>query len=157
MTWFSSAAITMEDRFSELTPDVWASWPHASRLGTSVAGSWFWNSERTTSADESERPPLPLEREGVRLSAPREILQRMAEAARSLGRSESDIWVEAACEWLLRHEQGGSMGRRSNDDRRETSAGIFRTRRKRTWSEIDGVLDTLRDESRSVGRDRIPA
>ncbi len=157
MTWFSSAAIAFEDRFSGLTPDVWVPWPSTSKLGTSIAGSWSWDSMPPASARESPQCPASCEREGVHLSAPREMLRRMASAARALGRSESDIWVEAAREWLLRHEPEGAAGRRANSGARETPAITFRARRMRAWREIDGVLDTLRDETRPAEPESVPA
>ena len=103
MTWFAPVLVAFEDRFGSVTPDMWASWPAAGGLGSAVAGPWSWdNAPATTGAQRAQ--PAPRQPAGVRLTAPAGTLRRMADAAHALGRSESDVWVEAAREWLQRHE-----------------------------------------------------
>ena len=59
--------------------------------------------------------------------------------AEALGRSEDDIWAEAAREWLLR--------RLRNDEPPPTTpaaASLPNPRASRLWSEIDVMLAELR-------------
>ena len=102
MTWFAPVLVAFEDRFGSVAPDIWASWPAAGGLGSAVAGPWSWDNAPANTVDSV--PPAPRQPAGVRLTAPAGTLRRMADAAHALGRSESDVWVEAAREWLQRHE-----------------------------------------------------
>lgn len=144
MTWFSPVASAVEYPFSDFTSSDWTLRPGASRLGSAVAGSWSWVGSQAGSVPSGAHRPEPGIAEGVRLSAPPEILRRMAKAARALGRSESDIWVEAAREWLLRHEPENPTGSRAMSGARDEMVATRYTRRARIWRDIDDVLDTLR-------------
>lgn len=145
MTWFTPTLLTRDESSGHVGLDSWSSWPASGGMGSAVAGGWSWARGRATSARAAITPPDPeLTPAGVRLRAPREILARMAEAAGALGRSESDIWVEAAREWLIRHEPDGSTGG-PRLAATAFSANGQRARRSRAWRDIDGVLERLRD------------
>jgi len=131
----------------------WATTPSAARFATpsvplalgsaQAADRWSW-------ADPSSAPSGrtgSLERERIKLAAEeqrrvhitRDLLRLMADAAYARGRSEDDIWNEAAREWLLRHAP--------NDEPPPTApaaAPIPRPRPARAWETIDAVLAELR-------------
>ncbi len=157
MTWFSPVSNTIEQPFSDFSSSAWAFSPSASSLGSAIAGSWTWANSQAVSAPNASYRPEPGYAKGVRLSAPPEILRRMARAALALGRSESDIWVEAAREWLLRHEPEGPIGIRPISGEHDVSATSRYARRARVWRDIDDVLDTLRYETCSAESDSVPA
>ncbi len=107
-----------------------------SRLGTAVAGpAVSWTSAiapRHTQAEPAASPAPSVPRQGG------EIQQTFAAVARALGRSEEDLWLEAATEWLTRH---------LDDDpppSAPASARMARPQRQRTWTEIDAVMADLR-------------
>jgi len=78
--------------------------------------------------------------EARRVRVGRDLVSLMAEAARASGRSEDDIWNEAAREWLMRHAR--------NDEPPPTTpaaAAIPRPRPPRSWAAVDAVLVQLRD------------
>lgn len=156
MTWFTPITLTRDEPCSPSSLDSWAAWPATGSLGSAVAGGWSWDGARP-----SPRPAAPSSRlastyasafapAGVRLRAPRNILARMAGAAGALGRSESDIWIEAAREWLSRHEPESSGGGGSRFAPALTPADGQWARRSRAWRDIDGVLADLRDAPRST-------
>ncbi len=153
MTWFAPVLVAMEDRLGVATPDMWAPRPVAGGLGSAIAGPWSW--EHASSVG-SVIQRAPRQTDGVRLSAPAETLRRMAEAARALDRSESDVWVEAAREWLLRHHPEAPNGGHAPRNAQEPAAnpGI---RRMREWRAIDDLLETLRDDQPAVRLEPIPA
>jgi hypothetical protein len=158
MTWFAPALVTTEDRFRSSAPDVWAPSPGASGLGSAIAGPWSWDERSSTSAMRGmggthAAPRTPA---GVRLNAPAGTLRRMAEAARALGRSESDVWVEAAREWLLRHYPENSNEGHAPCSAQAPAAHAL-TRRLRAWRAIDDLLDTLRDDQTETRCEPIPA
>ncbi|HEX9038430.1 MAG TPA: hypothetical protein VF808_15715 [Ktedonobacterales bacterium] len=69
----------------------------------------------------------------------------MSAAAHALGRAESDVWVEAAREWLLRHEPHTPAHAQTLVIDLSAAGEVSSARRSRVWREIDGVLDRLRD------------
>jgi hypothetical protein len=113
----------------------------ARSLGSATADArWRWASPATcrvtstpaecSSGDEIVAP---------RLGGARELRAEMAEMARVMGRSEDDIWAEAAREWLLR--------RLRNDGPPPTTpaaAPVPGARPSRMWNEIDELLTELR-------------
>lgn len=146
MTWLSPALVRNEDRFGGMSSGGGISWPAAGSLGSSIAGAWRWDSAPARQERDSDRQKAPPRQEVVRLRAPSETLRRMTEAARALGRTESDVWTEAAREWLQRHGPGG------HDEGHELYAVVAppdsaARRRAREWRAIDAVLDTLRDDT----------
>lgn len=155
MTWFAPVLVAVEDRFGTGAPDAWSSWPVASGLGSAIAGPWSWDDAASARAEGVTRLP-PRQPAGVRLNAPAGTLRRMAEAARALGRSESDVWVEAAREWLLRHHpEAPDEGHAPYSAQAQATHVI--TRRMREWRAIDDLLDTLRDDQPNARREPIPA
>jgi hypothetical protein len=145
MTWFSPLLVPNEDRFGGLAPDVWSAWPSAEGLGSAIAGAWSWDTAPSKNARDGARQQPARRPEAVRLSAPSETLRRMARAARALGRAESDVWVEAAREWLQRHAPEGDGGGPEPLASRTPSDSTL-LRRCREWRAIDAVLDTLRED-----------
>lgn len=110
-------------------------------LGAATADAhWRWTSPHvnlhataTVALDASD------ECVATRLVVTRELRAEMAEMAHVLGRSEDDIWAEAAREWLLR--------RLRNDEPPPTTpaaASAPNVRTRRMWSEIDAMLAELR-------------
>ena len=75
----------------------------------------------------------------TRLHVAPELRTEMSGMAQALGRSEDDIWAEAAREWLLR--------RLRNDEPPPTTpaaASLPNPRTRRLWNEIDEMLLELR-------------
>lgn len=77
------------------------------------------------------------------LSVPETVVRAMREAARAAGRTESEVWAEAARSWL--REQ-----RRDDGPQPPTpaAAALAVPRRARNWSTIDAVLADLRQPQR---------
>jgi hypothetical protein len=155
MTWFAPVLVA-EDRFGCVAPDVWAVWPAARDIGSAIAGPWSWDNTPTSAPMTGSIRQASRQPAGVRLSAPAGTVRRMAEAARALGRAESDVWAEAAREWLLRHEPHSPEGGRVPDGAPALAAPPI-ARRARLWRAIDDVLDTLRDDQPEARREPIPA
>jgi hypothetical protein len=112
-------------------------------LGSAQAAvRWSWADPGSTSIgsnDIAEREHARLAEEQRRVRITRDLLRLMADAAYARGRSEDDIWNEAAREWLLRHV--------GNDEPPPTSpaaAPMPRPRPARSWDTIDAVLAQLR-------------
>ena len=109
-------------------------------LGSARAGgSWTWADAPARSGAKTAAPVVEhAARAGASLRAPVELLGQMAEAARALGRSESDVWVEAAREWLRRREltpvTPPAAPAHSAEPRRVA----------RVWDDIDALLVELR-------------
>ncbi|HEU0027146.1 MAG TPA: hypothetical protein VFQ25_08525 [Ktedonobacterales bacterium] len=155
MTWFAPVLVTAEGRFRSSAPDVWASSLDVGSLGSAIAGPWSWD-ERASAPTEVGAHAAPRQPAGVRLNAPARTLRRMAEAASVLGRSESDVWVEAAREWLLRHHPEDAHGGHTPYGAPAPVAHAL-TRRLREWRAIDDLLDTLRNDRSEARRELIPA
>ncbi|HEX6540371.1 MAG TPA: hypothetical protein VF040_01345 [Ktedonobacterales bacterium] len=111
----------------------------APSLGAATADArWRWASPRAgcvtpaTVRDDEEAA-------ATQLVVTRELRAEMAEMAYALGRSEDDVWAEAAREWLLRHMR--------DDEPPPTTpaaAPVPTVRTRRLWSEIDAMLADLR-------------
>jgi hypothetical protein len=110
-------------------------------LGTATADArWRWASPSvgcvTTTITESAGDD---ELFAARLGVACDLRAEMAEMAHVMGRSEDDIWAEAAREWLMR--------RLRNDGPPPTTpaaAPVPGTRPRRIWNEIDEMLAELR-------------
>jgi hypothetical protein len=123
--------------------------PESRSLGAATADArWRWASPHAgcMTADAAGRDDDEydeyVDRESVaaRLHVTRELRAEMAGMAQALGRSEDDIWAEAAREWLLR--------RLRNDGPPPTTpaaASLPNPRTRRLWSEIDIMLAALRE------------
>jgi hypothetical protein len=89
-------------------------------------------------ASASGSAPVAGERREVRMVP--ELLRAMTAAAAATGRQESEIWAEAAREWLARHTP--------DDDPPPPDAArhapVMRATRDRCWGAIDVLLGDLR-------------
>jgi hypothetical protein len=113
----------------------------ARSLGSATADArWRWEAPEAGNVT-----PITVERGNsdelvaTRLGVARELRDEMAEMARMMGRSEDDIWAEAAREWLMR--------RLRNDGPPPTTpaaAPVPGARPSRMWNEIDELLTELR-------------
>ncbi len=113
----------------------------ARSLGSATADArWRW-----ASPDAGAVTPRNVERGSgdelvtTHFGVARELRAEMAEMARVMGRSEDDIWAEAAREWLMR--------RLRNDGPPPTTpaaAPVPCARPSRMWNEIDEMLAELR-------------
>lgn len=107
-------------------------------LGTaSSTGRWQWASIGTKSAQSA----LPA-RETAAVRIPHVLLEEMSLAASTCGQSLSDIWAEAAREWLAQHA-------REDEPQPPTPAGaaLAIPRPMRSWAAIDAALAALRESS----------
>lgn len=120
----------------------------APALGSAQAAeTWNWaQPERAypLAQDTQVRPlpaaiPTPSSDRSVALRVPATVLRRMAAAAQACGRSEGDIWAEAAEEWLSRY---------ALDDEPQpptpAAAALSIPRPARCWGAIDALLADLR-------------
>ena len=83
--------------------------------------------------------------DATRLSVPREALRRMAQAAQATNRSESEIWAEAAREWLARRVRSVEDGTDNEPPPAAPAAASLPLRpRVRSWKAIDALLVELR-------------
>lgn len=170
MSWFSPILLTRDDSNPYSLPSGAAfgasfgsadgAAPRAGRsagLGSAQAGGrWAW-------ADAPARPQTAAtttvdvraaEREGACLRAPVDLLSRMSEAARALGRSESEIWVEAARDWLNRHELALATAPAAPAP---APAPEVSRRMTRVWDDIDVLLSDLRAPLAQPSREGAPA
>jgi hypothetical protein len=146
MTWSTFNPISVDTRFPRRAGESWTDWRAPSDLGSAVAGPWSWSTEQPERT--SERLPRRFtSTSGARLHAPASVLQEMADAAQALGRDESDIWVEAAREWLARHIPQTSTGGPGRQEPIRRTLPAASARRSRLWRDIDHVLSSLREQT----------
>ena len=120
--------------------------PTTGSLGAATADArWRWASPRAgcvttgTVARDDDEDDADRASMATRLHVAPELRAEMAGMARALGRSEDEIWTEAAREWLLR--------RLRNDEPPPTTpaaASLPNPRTRRLWNEIDEMLAELR-------------
>ncbi len=134
----------------------------APSLGSAyTAEVWSWEAPRRTPApvakDTKVQPispfaSAPAADRGVALRVPATVLRRMSAAARASGRSEGDIWAEAAEEWLTRYTL-------DNEPQPPTpaAAALSGPRPTRSWSAIDALLTELRASEVSQSQPSLPA
>lgn len=137
---------------------------HAPVLGSAHASeSWSWATSPRASnpaAEDTKVHPLsplvsvpaPATDRGVALRIPATVLRRMAAAAHTCGRSEGDIWAEAAEEWLTRYAL-------DNEPQPPTpaAAALSVPRPARSWHAIDALLTELRASEVSQPEPSLPA
>jgi hypothetical protein len=107
-------------------------------LGSASAGAWRW-AMNSGGADCAWRASATERTAHQVLRVPREVLHMMSAAAWAAGRSEEEIWIEAAREWLRR--------RAHEDDPPPTApaaAWPASPRVERTWAAIDALVAELR-------------
>jgi hypothetical protein len=73
-----------------------------------------------------------------------DILRAMAMAANHAGRSTSEIWAEAAREWLLRKSLDADYDVLAHMPAKKRDDGALDQMRKRLWSSIDTSLEAIR-------------
>ncbi len=146
MSWFTPIVLTHDER-SVSAPVAAKSFGVAARggLGSASAGSqWMWSEAHAArpAPAPTSRAIHTASRDVSCVRAPVELLCRMSEVARAQGRSESEVWVEAAREWLRRREiepvtppaPPATASSRSATPRRPS----------RVWDDIDALLIELR-------------
>ncbi len=116
-------------------------------LGTARAGEhWRWAPTTQTPLSRNDAAISATPREirqkataASTLRIPETILRTMREASWNAGRSESEIWAEAAREWLMR---------RARDDEPQpptpASGALSVPRTSHAWRAIDALLTELR-------------
>lgn len=135
---------------------------HAPALGTAHAAEiWSWAPSRRASAPVVEdtkvhslspRDTVPATDQAAALRIPLAVLRRMAAAAQACGRSEADIWAEAAEDWLARYAL-------DNEPQPPTpaAAALSVPRPARSWNAIDALLTELRASEVSLPEPSLPA
>lgn len=172
MSWVSLAYLTpcRLPATTRLPADLMDARAHRAHAGMSAAGSgaakaaslgtasaspvWGWaspaaNPAAATTGDTTaaRRGPLPAvpsaPRSAVQLAIPAGVLSAMREEAGASGRDESEVWAEAAREWLRQR-------RRDDGPQPPTpaAAALAVPRRVRSWSTIDAALAELRQPRR---------
>jgi hypothetical protein len=116
--------------------------PHLYSLGSAYVGRGcrgFWHepARRQLSASLPKTSPTSALVDSI-IHVPAEIQQIMAEFARASGRSEGDLWTEAADAWLSSHSY--------DDDPLPPapSAALAVPAANRSWDMIDDLLSALR-------------
>lgn len=119
--------------------------PDTRSLGAATADArWRWASPHagcvtTDTVVRDDEDGADHASMATRLHVAPELRAEMAGMAQAMGRSEDDIWAEAAREWLLR--------RLRNDEPPPTTpaaASLPNPRTSRLWNEIDDMLAELR-------------
>lgn len=115
--------------------------PSRAMASASAGPAWRWISA-SPAATRAEIAPLspPVKPGHVRI--PVDLIRRMSLEARLSGKSESEVWAEAARAWLSRRER--------DDDLPPTPPAAAQPcpRRERTaWVAIDALLIDLRARS----------
>ncbi len=168
MSWLSPILLTRDDHGASLST-VTAVAPVAparaaqNGLGSASAGAaWAWTSAPAAAASGATlRYSAPVTRAvsvqargASAVRAPIELLTKMSEAARAQGRSESDVGVEAAREWLRRRD--GVETPPSAAPAYAVAPASPSPRVTRVWGEIDAVLQALRTPP-TANAERFPA
>lgn len=107
---------------------------HAETLGAaSASGRWQWAGAPSPSL-------IPAQKQAA-VRVPPLLLEEMCAAAQARGRSLSEIWAEAAREWLRQHAHS------STDEPQPptpAAAALPIPKPARSWAAIDAVLADLR-------------
>jgi hypothetical protein len=120
-------------------------------LGSARVGvQWAWSTspaQMTTTAPAmtvAATTHAVSDAQGTCLRAPVEVLRQMSAAARGLGRSESEVWVEAAREWLRKREGEPGAPPAAAAPVVASVGSIAPRRITRLWDDIDALLIELR-------------
>lgn len=150
MSWFVSLPEPLGDaaaarvemgrrRGLTLTPSLGGAWA-SERWGWAGAGEL----QRSGRTDRLALRPTDTRAAEIRedleasvVRIPAEIVRAMAQAARNSGRSERELWAEAAREWLNSRSHG-------DEPPPATPAPLPVAGPARSWDEIDGLLAQLR-------------
>jgi hypothetical protein len=111
-----------------------------SSLGSASAGTrWQWVGRAAAEAQtEGISPSMVSMEQSVTVSVPVRVKLKMAQVARANGRSEGDLWAEAANTWLTSH---------TFDDEPLPPApatALAVPSAQRSWDTIDELLTALR-------------
>lgn len=112
-------------------------------LGAATADArWRWASPNA--GDATPAPAVAprdqvIEANAAQVRVARAVRAEMAEMAYALGRSEDDIWTEAAREWLMRRQRNHEPPPTT-----PAAAPVPGVRPRRLWGEIDAMLAELR-------------
>ncbi|MFI5274920.1 MAG: hypothetical protein ACHQ4H_17965 [Ktedonobacterales bacterium] len=132
----------------------------AGGLGTARASDrWQWapvrvemRSQGAAVAAEERSEPRRIATSASAVRIPEGVLRTMRKAAWSAGRTESEIWAEAAREWLMR---------RAREDEPQpptpAAAALPVPRVAHAWHAIDALLAELRMSSRETSPLSAPA
>lgn len=143
MSWY----VTAPELLGETRGIRWIASNGLPRLGSARASAqWNWIGPETQRPATDERlalrpveRPTPTEHEIVAASVvriPADIVRAMTAAARNTGRSERELWAEAAREWLNSRAHG-------DEPPPATPAAALPTV-TRSWEEIDSLMAQLR-------------
>jgi hypothetical protein len=120
-------------------------------LGSARVGvQWAWSAspaQMTTTAPAMTAAATTRavsDAQGTCLRAPVEVLRQMSAAARGLGRSESEVWVEAAREWLRKREGAPGAPPAAAAPAIASVGAVAPRRITRLWDDIDALLIELR-------------
>lgn len=139
MSWYALSHGFLED--TDHT-NIWTSVPRTQpsqtrSLGAATADArWRWASPHAGTVSSATHDENTV---AARLIVTRELRADMAEMALAMGRSEDEVWAEAAREWLMR--------RMRNDEPPPTTPAAAPSpspRTRRLWGEIDAMLADLR-------------
>lgn len=112
-------------------------------LGAATADArWRWASPNAGSmspAPAAARRDEVIASRAAEVRIARNVRAEMAEMAYALGRSEDDIWTEAAREWLMRR-----LRNHEPPPTTPAAAPVPGERPRRLWGEIDAMLAELR-------------
>lgn len=107
-------------------------------LGAARAGTtWRWATSGARATGTHQAPATEIS--AIPISIPVRLLGAMRAAAHAAGQSESEVWAEAAREWLRqRQHDNGPL------PPTPAAAALAVPRRARSWSAVDAVLTDLR-------------
>ena len=129
----------------------------SARRGRATAGNgrrfgWRCAPRCAAVAAEERSEPRRIATSASAVRIPEGVLRTMRKAAWSAGRTESEIWAEAAREWLMR---------RARDDEPQpptpAAAALPVPRMAHAWHAIDALLAELRMSSRETSPVSAPA
>lgn len=128
-----------------------------SSISLSSAITQGWNEHPATQqkAAIEQQPAFYAEINGVKVRpkatswvriAP-DILRAMSVAAQHAGKPLSDVWAEAAREWLLHTSLEAEYDVLSNQPERRRGPNTVEEMRHRLWGKIDSAMGDLRESS----------
>ncbi|HEX2349664.1 MAG TPA: hypothetical protein VHI51_14625 [Ktedonobacterales bacterium] len=157
MTWFSP--MLMNTTWAADERAARSGQPHSVGIGSAWAsGAWAWAGSAAQPVSATPRRAATTAQAGANLRAPVDLLARMSEVAQACGRSESDVWVEAAREWLRRREgEAGAAPVAPIAPAQAVWPDAPTRRSARRWDEIDALLIELRGAVAARQREGAPA
>ncbi|HKV83786.1 MAG TPA: hypothetical protein VJN88_04475 [Ktedonobacterales bacterium] len=143
MSWF----VTAPEPLGETRGIRWIASNGLPRLGSARASAeWKWMGTETRRTPSDERLALrPVARPTYAsqeiatasvVRIPADIVRAMTAAARNTGRSERELWAEAAREWLNSRAHG--------DEPPPATPAAALPSVTRSWDEIDSLMAQLR-------------